>query len=164
MNEPVLRLGFVVNDVATEQDNYTTIRLALIAIRRGHSVALIGLEDFIYDPSGVVHAKAHLPRESEYADDAALLADLQGEDATVERINVEELDVLMLRSDPAEEQVERLMSGKELGREPGFGVWGTIERLKLFYGVENIVRIESGEGRGTKISIRVPAREEDSDE
>jgi two-component system sensor histidine kinase YesM len=63
-----------------------------------------------------------------------------------------------------EEQVERLMSGKELGREPGFGVWGTIERLKLFYGVENIVRIESGEGRGTKISIRVPAREEDSDE
>ncbi len=51
-----LRLGFVVNDVATEKDNYTTIRLARTAINRGHSVALIGLEDFIYDPSGVVHA------------------------------------------------------------------------------------------------------------
>src|SRR5690606_3727420 len=107
MNESPLRLGFVVNDVATEQDNYTTIRLARTAIRRGHSVVLIGLEGFIYDPSGVVHARAHLPRHDDYADDAALLEDLQDEDARQERINVEELDVLMLRSDPAEELVDR---------------------------------------------------------
>jgi glutathione synthase len=102
-----LRLGFVVNDVATERDNYTTIRLARTAINRGHSVALIGLEDFIYDPSGVVHARAHLPRRDAYDDDAALLGDLHGDDARVERINVEELDVLMLRSDPADEAVDR---------------------------------------------------------
>lgn len=107
MSDPALRLGFVVNDVATEQDNYTTIRLARTAARHGHWVALIGLEDFIYDPTGVVHARASLPRQSNYADDAALLADIQGEDAAVERINVEELDVLMLRSDPAEELVDR---------------------------------------------------------
>src|SRR5690606_29235236 len=102
-----LRPGFVVNDVGTEKDNYTTIRLARTAINGGHSVALIGLEDFIYDPSGVVHARAHLPRRDAYDDDAALLGDLHDDDARVERINVEELDVLMLRSDPAEEAVDR---------------------------------------------------------
>ena len=107
MNDRPLRLGFVVNDVATEQDNYTTIRLARRALALGHSVALIGLEGFIYDRDGVVRAKAHVPRGDAYADDAALLAELHGDDAVVERINVEELDVLMLRSDPAEEVVDR---------------------------------------------------------
>ena len=107
MNEQSLRLGFVVNDVATEQDNYTTIRLARRALAMGHSVALIGLEGFIYDQDGVVRAKAHVPQGEDYADDAALLAEIQGDEATVDRINVEELDVLMLRSDPAEEVVDR---------------------------------------------------------
>ena len=107
MSDRPLRLGFVVNDVATEQDNYTTIRLARRALAKGHSVALIGLEGFIYDSDGVVRAKAHVPAGADYADDAALLAELHGEDARVERINVEELDVLMLRSDPAEELTDR---------------------------------------------------------
>ena len=102
-----MRLGFVVNDVATEQDNYTTIRLARTAANQGHSVALIGLGDFTYDANDTVRARAHLPSRHDYADDAALLEELQADDAATERINVEELDVLMLRSDPAPEQVER---------------------------------------------------------
>ena len=102
-----IKLGFVVNDVATEKNNYTTIRLARTAVNRGHQVALIGLGDFIYDANGTVRARAHVPRESHYADDDALLADLQGPDAETHRISVEDLDVLMLRSDPAEEVVER---------------------------------------------------------
>ena len=102
-----IKLGFVVNDVATEKNNYTTIRIARTAVNRGHQVALIGLGDFIYDANGTVRARAHVPRESHYADDDALLADLQGPDAEIHRISVEDLDVLMLRSDPAEEVVER---------------------------------------------------------
>lgn len=102
-----ISLGFVVNAVATEQDNYTTIRLARTAARRGHRVVLIGLGDFTYDPSGSVCARAHVLQRDDYADDAAVLSELQGEDAHVERINVENLDVLMLRSDPAEELEDR---------------------------------------------------------
>ena len=107
MSDRTLRLGFVVNDVATEQDNYTTIRLARTAANQGHQVALIGLADFIYDANGTVCAMAHLPAGSAYADDQALLDEIQGEEAATQRINVEELDVLMLRSDPAEELVDR---------------------------------------------------------
>jgi len=107
MTDRPMRIGFVVNDVATEQDNYTTIRLARTAANQGHSVALIGLDGFVYDANGTVRAKAHMPSGSSYADDNALLEELQDEDAGTERINVEELDVLMLRSDPAPEQVDR---------------------------------------------------------
>ena len=107
MIERPLKLGFVVNDVATEKDNYTTIRLARTALGLGHNVSLIGLDGFIYDANDTVRARAHVPRMAEYADDAALLAEIHGEDAVTERINVEELDVLMLRSDPAEEAEDR---------------------------------------------------------
>ena len=102
-----MRLGFVVNDVATEKNNYTTIRLARTAANRGHEVSLIGLGDFIYDAGGTICAHAHRPVKSRYKDDDAFLADIQGDDATVERISVEDLDVLMLRSDPAEEINDR---------------------------------------------------------
>ena len=107
MTDRPMRIGFVVNDVATEQDNYTTIRLARTAANQGHSVALIGLDGFVYDANGTVRAKAHMPAGHDYGDDNALLEEIQDEDAATERINVEELDVLMLRSDPAPEQVER---------------------------------------------------------
>ncbi len=102
-----IKLGFVINDMATEKDNFTTIRLARRAIARGHEVALIGLGGFIYDSNGVIRAHAHRPRGTGYADDAELLADLQADDARIERISVEALDVLMLRSDPADEVNER---------------------------------------------------------
>ncbi len=49
MTADKIKLAFVVNDVATEQDNYSTIRLARRAVARGHQVALIGLGYFIYD-------------------------------------------------------------------------------------------------------------------
>lgn len=107
MSPTPIALGFVVNDIATEQENYTTIRLARRACARGHRVAIIGLGDFTYDATGCVRASACIPQRSDYADDAGLLAELQGEWATRERISVEDLDVLMLRSDPAEELESR---------------------------------------------------------
>ena len=49
MTADKIKLAFVVNDVATEQDNYSTIRLARQAVARGHQVSLNGLVDCIYD-------------------------------------------------------------------------------------------------------------------
>lgn len=102
-----IRLAFVVNDVATEKNNYTTIRLARVAINRGHEVALVGLDGFMYHASGSVRARASVPRHRTYADDDALLEDLQADDAERKWIDVDQLDVLMLRSDPAEEVEDR---------------------------------------------------------
>ncbi len=55
-----------------------------------------------------------------------------------------------------EEEVKRLTQGKAVRENPGFGTWGTIERLRIFYGVDDTVSIESRKGYGTSIYIRIP--------
>ena len=97
-----MKLAFVVNRVETEQDDYTTIRLGRKALARGHELAFVSLGDFIYDPSGAICAMATVPTEGDYADDAAFLDHLQNE-APEHRIVLEDYDIVMLRSDPADE-------------------------------------------------------------
>ena len=53
-----MRIGFVVNDVATEQKGYTTTRLSMAAVNQGHEVWVMGVGDLLYDPSDTVCANA----------------------------------------------------------------------------------------------------------
>ena len=107
MTEKSINIAFVVNDVATEKDNYTTIRLARKAVARGHCVALIGLGDFIYDWQDGICAMATLSKVAEFEDDKSFLAHLQDSGMERSRITLADYDVLMLRSDPAEELIPR---------------------------------------------------------
>jgi glutathione synthase len=107
MADEKIRIGFVVNDVATEKDDYTTIRLARKAAARGHDVALVGIGDFIYDWRGTICAMATIAKKTRFKNDKNFLAHLQADDARRERIELEKYDILMLRSDPAEELGKR---------------------------------------------------------
>ena len=98
-----MRIGFIVNNVMTEEAGYTTTRMATAAINRGHEAWVIGLADFIYDPDDKVYAQARSAPKSQYKQTKTYLADLQGKNAIRERITVDDLDVLMLRSDPSTE-------------------------------------------------------------
>ena len=53
-----MRLGMLVNDVATERPGYTTTRLALTATGRGHEVWFMGAGDLAYDPDDTIRARA----------------------------------------------------------------------------------------------------------
>ena len=107
MTTEKIKLAFVVNDVATEQDNYSTIRLARKAVARGHEVALIGLGDFIYDWEDGICAMATLSKIEKFKNDTTYLAHLQDPERKRTRIKLDEYDILMLRSDPAEELTTR---------------------------------------------------------
>ena len=98
-----MKLAFVVNRVETEKSNYSTVRIAWNAVNAGHEVALIGLADFVYESCGSLAAWATVPRHRRYADDQGFLDDVQSRDAPRARISVSGLDVLLLRSDPADE-------------------------------------------------------------
>ncbi len=102
-----MRLGLVVNDVATEIAQYTTIRLALAAKRREHEVWLMGVGDLSHSDSGTVMARARAPQDRAYRSLKSFLSDIQDPEVTPELISVDELDILMLRNDPAEDAVER---------------------------------------------------------
>jgi glutathione synthase len=96
-----MRLGLMVNDIKTEEPGYTTIRLAMAAINMGHEAWFIGAGDFAYDADERIRARARSVPKNKYKSSEIFLSDLQGKKAKTERITVDELDVLMLRSDPS---------------------------------------------------------------
>jgi glutathione synthase len=96
-----MKLGLVCNDVATEEAGYTTTRLGLAALERGHESWLIGVADFADDPDGSVRAWARAAPRTSYESTEPYLQAIQGDDARIERITVDDLDVLFLRNDPA---------------------------------------------------------------
>ena len=99
MTQSAAKIGFVVNDIATEQDNYTTIRLARKAVARGHEVAFIGLGDFIYDWQDGICAMATISKIEKFEDDGAYLGHLQDKGMERTRIRLPDYDILMLRAD-----------------------------------------------------------------
>lgn len=102
-----MKLTFVVNDIATEKDNYTTIRLTRRATEMGHEVSIVSLVDLTYQANGSITATGVLPSRTDYEDDTDILADLQREDARRETVCLTDADVVMLRADPAEEMLSR---------------------------------------------------------
>jgi glutathione synthase len=98
-----MRIGFVINDIKTEKAGYTTVRLGLAATSLGHEAWYIGLGDLAYDPDDKIRARACGAPKKKYTKSESYLKDLQGNKARSERITVDDLDVLLLRSDPAEE-------------------------------------------------------------
>jgi glutathione synthase len=114
-----VKIGFVVNDIATELDAYTTTRLAMAAVNRGHETWHIGSGDMAFDPDDCVRARARSVSKKNYKSGKMFLDELRGPRGRCERISVDDLDVLLLRSDPAVEQGRRAwaqMAGINFGR------------------------------------------------
>lgn len=96
-----MKLGIVVNDIATETPGYTSTHLAFEAHRRGHEVSYIGLQDFSLGVDEQVHAQARRAPTGNYTSAHAFLAIVKSEEAIIERLAVDQLDVLFLRNDPS---------------------------------------------------------------
>jgi glutathione synthase len=96
-----------VNRIETEEVSYTTTRLAQSAVRRGHDVWYLGCDELVYDADERISALATAAPTKRFRDSRAFLAALQSSDAARERIDLASLDVLMLRNDPAQDQIER---------------------------------------------------------
>ena len=101
-----MKIGFVVNDIATEQAGYTTIRLAMQAANMGYEAWIMGLGDLAYDTDEKVYARARSV-EKKTKDSKVFLRTLQGDGAVRERICVNDLDILMLRNNPADDAIAR---------------------------------------------------------
>lgn len=95
-------IAFFVNDIEREFANYTTTVLAHMAAERGHKVCYVTPSDFVLntDDSLNVHGR-FLPRRK-YKDRKEFFETLKDDKACkVERIDVRDIDVLMLRNDPS---------------------------------------------------------------
>lgn len=102
-----MKIGFVVNDVKTEQESYTTTRLGCQAVSMGHEVHVFGVGDMAYDPDEYVRARSRSVLPKKYTSHATYLKDLQGPKALQQRVTVDELDVVMLRNVPSDDYLQR---------------------------------------------------------
>lgn len=102
-----MRIGFVVNDVMTEKSVYTTTRLAMTAVNMGHQSYYLGVGDFIYAADGSIEAHVRSAPADSYDSLEEYLAAVQDKSVSSERVNLEEIDVLLLRNDPADDATDR---------------------------------------------------------
>lgn len=100
-----MRIGFVVNEVSQEHTSYTTTGLALAAHKEGADVYYMGVGDFAYSAEGEMCAHARKAPEVKSRSAAPFLKKIK--EAPMEKITASDLDVLMLRNDPAEDIEKR---------------------------------------------------------
>ncbi len=98
-----MRIGFVVNKIETEEPGFTTTRLSMAAMARGHECFVFSVGDFVYAKDGTLHALARRATGTGKRAKSLekFLAALQDADTPAVRITIDKLDVLMLRNDPA---------------------------------------------------------------
>lgn len=58
-----------------------------------------------------------------------------------------------------EEELDKVVSDKIENNNLSFGLRGTIERLRIFYGISQVYEIESRKRYGTKVTITIPIEE-----
>lgn len=97
-----MRITFLVNDVATEVPPATSTILAHAAVRAGHTVRIMGLDQLTYLPDGRIAGTAVIPPSNSRTKETFLAA-VQDREAPRERITTDDMDVLWLRYNPSEE-------------------------------------------------------------
>ena len=114
-----MRIGMVINDIDTESPTYSSTCLAMNATNMGHEVWYINVADFAYDPDERVHARTCRVPKKQFRSKQAFMEKVRGKNAQRERISIEDLDVLLLRNDPAEDASSRpwaRLAGINFGR------------------------------------------------
>ncbi|MBW0144364.1 glutathione synthetase [Sphingomicrobium clamense] len=102
-----MKIAFFVNDLASEYPNYATTFLAWQARQRGHDVLYVTPNDFLLnaDDSLTVHARCVPGGKSK--DHGAFFKLLRSKKCSQEMIDVKDIDVLMLRNDPANDAQDK---------------------------------------------------------
>ncbi|HHW49457.1 MAG TPA: sensor histidine kinase [Clostridiaceae bacterium] len=64
----------------------------------------------------------------------------------------------------SEEEINNVLTRNEKNDCSSFGIKGTVERLRIFYGTKDVIEIESKKWHGTKVTITVPMVEEERED
>ncbi|HEY0324976.1 MAG TPA: glutathione synthetase [Allosphingosinicella sp.] len=116
-----MMIGFFVNDIEREYENYTTTVLAHQAASRGHRVCYITPSDFVLSPDDSLNVHGRFLPKRKYKTRGEFFETLKDNKASkIERVDMAGIDVLMLRNDPsidAQHAPWAMDSGILFGRE-----------------------------------------------
>ncbi|MBP0905352.1 glutathione synthetase [Mariniflexile gromovii] len=96
-----MKIAFIINDHETEKVNYTTPGLGYSAYKRGHDVYFIGVGELSYASKGHLSIRCKTIKDANFNSQETYFKALQKESFTT--ISSENLDILFLRNNPADE-------------------------------------------------------------
>lgn len=96
-----MKIAFIINDHNTEKPNYTTPALGYAAYKREHEVYFIGVGELSYASKGHLSVRCKTIKEGNFKSQETYFKAVQKEEFS--RVSSEELDVLFLRNNPADE-------------------------------------------------------------
>ncbi|MFW5830677.1 MAG: hypothetical protein ACOCVA_00410 [Prolixibacteraceae bacterium] len=102
-----MRICMIVNNIKTEEVAYTTTLLAQKLHNRKHEVFYIQLDDLSYYPEGLTGGRAVRADKKNFRTTASYLDNLRKNNDKREKITSQDVDVFLLRNDPAEEDKTR---------------------------------------------------------
>ena len=111
-----MRIGILTNTLDTGKPGSTTYGLAAEAINRGHEVWFTSAGNLLYDVDDRVRASARSVPSGHYPTGEKLHNMLHGRGAVSETITVDDLDVLLLRSNPSAQREWAQAAGIHFGR------------------------------------------------
>jgi len=114
-----MKLGLVVNDIFTEYEDYTTTQIAMTATNLGHEVWYISVSQLAYSTDEHLVANARSVLQHKYLSRDVYLRTLQSNKAMKTKLDLNTLDVLWLRNDPADDATTRpwaALAGINFGR------------------------------------------------
>jgi glutathione synthase len=110
-----MRIGIVVNVMDSDDTGATTYRLAAECINLGHEVRVMSTGNFSYNPDDTIGGFARTVPPGRYTS-ARFLQVFKGKKAVNAWITVDELDVLLLRSNPSVQHPWAQAAGIHFGR------------------------------------------------
>jgi glutathione synthase len=97
-----LLIAFFVNDIEREYANYTTTVLAHVAMTRRHKVCYVTPSDFVLNTDDTLNVHGRFVPARKYKTRKDFFDALKDDKACkIKRIDVRDIDVLMLRNDPS---------------------------------------------------------------
>ena len=97
-----MKIAFFVNDIAGEKPQYATTCFAMAALRQGHEVWYLDVNGFFYEPDDSMCVEAVVV-EGEVDSNEAFIEQLTAAREEPRHLSISELDVLVLRNNPAED-------------------------------------------------------------
>ena len=95
-------IAFFVNDIEREYANFTTTVLAHTAMTRGHRICYVTPSDFVLNTDDTLQVHGRFLPVKKYKDREEFFKTLKDDKACKkDRIDITEVDVLMLRNDPS---------------------------------------------------------------
>lgn len=101
-----MKIAFFVNEIATEDSEFTTTRLAMAAAQRDHEIWYVGVGDVDYDPNEKLGAKGHRGIYKE-GDDLKSFLDRAQDDDQQDSSVLDGFDAVWLRNDSIQDLQER---------------------------------------------------------